>query len=250
LVEIAGGPFSEASPSIMTGSLIYNSALMYEAVMRLLYGRWYNERYQSVADLIGEGSSVLDVCCGPGTLFQRYLKAKRVRYTGLDINRHFIDRLCAGGATGVVWNLKENRPLPRAEYVIIQSSLYHFLPDASSLVDRMIAAAEKQVLIAEPIRNIADSRIRPLAFLACKLTNPGTEDQPSRFDLARLDALMERYRRRGHATRSQLIAGGREKLYILQIGHEFDHCRADTTLYPAQAPLPHPGSSRPAGTAE
>jgi SAM-dependent methyltransferase len=206
----------------MTRSLIYRSAPIYEAVMRLLYGRWYDERYRSLADLIAEGSSVLDVCCGPGTLFHRYLKAKGVHYTGLDINRHFIDRLCAGGASGVIWNLKEDRPLPRAEYVTIQSSLYHFLPDASSVVERMIAAAENQVLIAEPIRNVADSGIRPLAFLARKLTNPGTGDQSSRFSEGKLDALMEQYHRRGHAVRSQLIAGGREKLYIVeirQIGH-------------------------------
>jgi SAM-dependent methyltransferase len=199
----------------MTGSLIYSTASIYETVMRLLYGRAYDERFRSLADLIAEGSSVLDVCCGPGTLFHRYLRAKGVRYTGLDLNRHFIERLSAGGATGIIWNLKENRPLPRAEYVVIQASLYHFLPDASSVIERMIAAAEKQVLIAEPIRNVADSRIFLLAFLARKLTNPGTGDQPNRFDEARLDALMEPYRRRSHAVRSQLIARGREKLYIL-----------------------------------
>jgi 2-polyprenyl-3-methyl-5-hydroxy-6-metoxy-1,4-benzoquinol methylase len=199
----------------MRSSLIYSKASIYEAVMRLLYGRAYDERFRALAKFIAEGSSVLDVCCGPGTLFHRYLKAKRVHYTGLDINRQFIERLSAGGATGIIWNLKENRPLPRAEYVVIQSSLYHFLPDASSVIERMIAAAEKQILIAEPIRNVADSRIHPLAFLARKLTNPGTGDQPNRFNEARLDALMEPYRQRGHAIRSQLIAGGREKLYIL-----------------------------------
>ena len=217
LGEIWGTLFFVFSLVTMTGSLIYRSASIYEAVMRFLYGRWYNERYRSLAELIGEGSSVTDVCSGPGTLFHRYLRAKGVRYTGLDINQHFIDRVRAGGATGIIWNLKENRPLPRAEYVVIQSSLYHFLPDASNVIDRMIAAAEKQVLIAEPIRNVASSRIRPLAFLARKLTNPGTGDQPSRFNEAGLDALMERYRRRGYAVRCKLIAGGREKLYILDL---------------------------------
>jgi SAM-dependent methyltransferase len=199
----------------MRASLIYRSASVYEAMMRFLYGRWYNERFQSLARLIREGSSVLDICCGPGTLFHRYLKAKGVDYIGLDINQHFIDRVRAGGATGIIWNLKENRPLPRAEYVLIQSSLYHFLPDPSNVIERMISAAEKQVLIAEPIRNMADSRIRSVAFLARKLTNPGTGDQPSRFDETRLDALMERYQLRGYPVRSDLIAGGREKLYIL-----------------------------------
>jgi SAM-dependent methyltransferase len=201
----------------MNRSLVYSSAGIYEAVMRVLYGRSYNKRFEPLADFIGEGSSVLDVCCGPGTLFHRYLKAKGVHYTGLDINRGFIQQLCSRGATGMLWNLNENRPLPQADYVVIQSSLYHFLPDASSVIERIIAAAEKRVLIAEPIRNVAGSALRPIAFLARKLTNPGTGDQPDRFNEATLDALMERYRRRVHALRCELIAGGREKLYILDI---------------------------------
>jgi SAM-dependent methyltransferase len=205
----------------MTRSLIYSSAPIYDAVMRLLYGRWYSERFRSLAKLIPAGSSVLDVCCGPGTLYQRYLKAKAAHYIGLDINRRFIERLTADGAVGIIWNLTENRPLPRAEYVVIQSSLYHFLPDASSVIERMIAAAKKRVLIAEPIRNVADSRIPLVGFLARKLTNPGTGDQPSRFNEQSLDALIEPYQQRCRAVRSQLIAGGREKLYILDIGDEF-----------------------------
>jgi SAM-dependent methyltransferase len=201
----------------MTGSVIYGNAFVYEAVMRALYGRGYNDRFHSVAELIAEGSSVLDVCCGPGTLFHRYLKTKRVRYTGLDINRHFVEQLSASGATGLIWNVSEDRPLPRAEYVIMQGSLYHFLPAASSVIERMIVAAEKQVLIAEPIRNVTDSQISLLAFFARKLTNPGTGDQPHRFNEARLDALMDRYRMPGHNMRSTLIASGREKLYILDL---------------------------------
>jgi SAM-dependent methyltransferase len=202
----------------MGGSIIYSNASVYETVMRALYGSGYSDRFRSVADLIEEGSSVLDVCCGPGTLFHRYLKAKRVRYTGLDINPHFVERLAADGAKGLIWNLNVPRPLPRAEYVVMQGSLYHFLPEASNIIDRMVSAAEKQVLIAEPIRNLTDSRIFLLAFLARKLTNPGTGDQPNRFNEARLDALMERYRKRSHDVQSRLIAGGREKLYILHLG--------------------------------
>lgn len=201
----------------MIGSFIYSHASIYEAVMRALYGRGYHERFRPVAELIAEGSSVLDVCCGPGTLFHRYLKTKRVRYTGLDINRHFVERLSAAGGTGLIWNLEEARPLPRAEYVVMQASLYHFLPEASNVVDRLIAAAERQVLIAEPIRNLTDSEIYLLAFFARKLTNPGTRDQPNRFNEARLDALIQLYRVRAHEIQSRLIAGGREKLYILDL---------------------------------
>ena len=199
----------------MTTSLIYRNAFIYEALMRVLYGSAYHQRFQALAEMIPEGGSVLDVCCGPATLFRRYLKQKGVHYTGLDINPGFIKRLSAAGATGMVWNLEEQRPLPRAENVIMQASLYHFLPDALPIVERMLVAAEQHVLIAEPIRNLADSKNPVLALLARKFTNPGTGDQPHRFTEARLDALLRPYQQNGQVLESRLIAGGREKLYIL-----------------------------------
>jgi SAM-dependent methyltransferase len=196
-------------------SPIYRNAAIYEATMRVLYGRGYEDRFQALADLIPEGSSALDLCCGPGTLFRRYLKQKGVRYIGLDVNAGFIDRVSASGADGLLWNLEETRPLPRAEYVIMQASLYHFLPDARSVVERMMRAAQKRVLIAEPIRNIVSSEVPLLAALARKLSNPGTGDQPRRFDEARLDALLEPFKDRGLVLQARLIAGGREKLFVL-----------------------------------
>src|SRR5262249_20572640 len=109
----------------------------------------------------------------------------------------------------------ETRPLPRAQYVIMQASLYHFLPHALSVVDRMMQAAEKRVLIAEPIRNMVSSDVPVLTVLARKLTNPGTGEQPHRFDEVRLDTLLEPFKARGQVLQARLIAGGREKLYVL-----------------------------------
>jgi hypothetical protein len=53
-----------------------------------------------------------------------------------------------------------------------------------------MSAGKIQVLIAEPIRNLADSQNPVLALLARKFTNPGTRDQPNRFDEPRLNALL------------------------------------------------------------
>src|SRR5262249_36460083 len=125
----------------MGSSLIYRNTFTYEMLMLMLYGRGYKARYRTIADLIPQGSSVLDLCCGPATLFHRHLRQKNVQYTGIDINSRFIERLRARGATGMLCNLYADVPLPRAEYVLMQASLYHFLPDASPLVERMCAAA-------------------------------------------------------------------------------------------------------------
>lgn len=197
----------------MATSLIYKSAEIYELAMLLLYGRHYPSRYRAIAELIPQGASVLDLCCGPALLYQRYLKAKSVEYTGLDLNAKFIDRLNRQGGCGKVWDLRNDEPLPAADYAIMQASLYHFLPDASEIVNRMLQAARKRVIIAEPIRNLATSKSRLLSVLGRLSTNPGSGEQHLRFDEASLAEFFSAYASR--IVQSFTIAGDREKVYVL-----------------------------------
>ena len=197
----------------MATSLIYRSASVYELAMMLLYGRHYSSRYRAIADLIPNGSSVLDLCCGPAHLYHRYLRAKSVRYTGLDINAKFIARLTRRGGSGRVWDLRSEEPLPSADYVIMQASLYHFLPDASQVVERMLRAARKRVIIAEPIRNLATSNSRLLSLLGRLFTNPGVGEHSLRFTEASLTNFFSGYASR--VDESFTIAGGREQVYVL-----------------------------------
>jgi SAM-dependent methyltransferase len=194
-------------------SLIYRSASIYELAMRLLYGRHYTSRYRAISDLIKPGSSVLDLCCGPALLYH-HLKSKDIQYIGLDINARFIDQLKRRGGNGQVWDLRSEQPLPRADYVIMQASLYHFLPDASPVVDRMLRAARHQVVIAEPIRNLATSDSRLLALIGRMFTNAGTGEQHLRFSESSLAELFSKYSTR--VVQSFPIAGSREKVYVLQ----------------------------------
>jgi hypothetical protein len=136
-----------------------------------------------------------------------------VRYTGLDVNAGFIRKLIRNGVSGQVWDLRKDDPLPRADYVMMQASLYHFLPDALPVVERMLEAASRQVIIAEPIRNLTDSNSPVLARLGRLFTNPGVGEQPHRFTEASLDELFSVYASR--VERSFLIAGGREKVYVI-----------------------------------
>jgi SAM-dependent methyltransferase len=196
-----------------TTSLVYRSALAYESAMLLLYGRHYSGRYRAIADLIPVDAAVLDVCCGPAHLYHRYLKRKSVQYCGLDVNERFIRRLTKSGAEGRLYDVAGGEAFPPADYVIMQASLYHFLPAAGPVVDRMLRAARRQVIVAEPIRNLADSRVPLLAWFARRQTDPGLGPQPHRFTEETLDALFAAYRSR--VVRSFLIPGGREKVYVL-----------------------------------
>jgi SAM-dependent methyltransferase len=193
-------------------SLVYRNTLLYESVMIGLYGCHYNARYRAIAALIAGGSSVLELCCGPGILHDRYLRAKGVDYTGLDINPRFIARVCRHGGRGIVRDLHADGPLPAADVVVMQASLYQFLPDASQVVRRMLAAAREQVIIAEPVRNLSSSRFGMLAALARRQADAGRGSRPLRFTGETLAAFFEglglRPRRRFP------IPGGREVVYV------------------------------------
>jgi len=206
----------------LAATALYKSAFLYELLMVLLYGRHYAGRYKAISDLIPAHSSVLDLCCGPAVLYHRYLRRKSVRYTGLDISRAFIERLKRRGVDGRVCDLQQEAALPEADYVVMQASLYQFLPNPQPVVDRMLQAARKQVIFAEPIRNITSSKLAPLSFLGRHFTDPGDGQSAHRFTEDTLDRFFSRYSSRLSIAFS--IPGGREKVIVLH---------SDSSLIPA-----------------
>ncbi len=200
----------------MSTSLIYRSTLLYEGVMRTLYGRHYSDRLSCVAARVPDGAEVLELCCGPGTLYRRHLRTRVGGYTGLDANQGFVDRLRAQGIDARVTDLTGPEPLPSSDVAIMQASLYHFLPDAAGIIDRMLTAARSRVIIAEPVRNLSSSQLPLVGRLGRQATDPGVGDHAHRFDAGSLAALMERYA--GRIDESFAIPGGREAVYVLAAG--------------------------------
>ncbi len=198
----------------MAVGLIYKSRVLYELAMLGLYGRHYPARYRALADLIPARSSVLDLCCGPAVLYERYLRQKSVDYTGLDINETFVRGLKRRGVRAELWDLREGVPLPEADYVVMQASLYHFLPDPLPVLGRMLRAARERVIVAEPVRNLSCSGLPLLATLARSLTDPGVGGQRYRFTEGALDELMKSLCSEPPAARH--IGGGREKIYVIE----------------------------------
>jgi trans-aconitate methyltransferase len=167
-----------------------------------------------IADLIPTGTSVLELCCGPATLYHRFLRTKNVRYTGLDISPNFINDLNKRGGHGIIRDLRSDQALPPADFVIIQGALYFFLPDPTALIGRMLAAAARGIIIAESIHNLSSSSIPLLAKLANRLAGAVEGEQATRFTEETLDKLFEDYP--PQLKRSFKIPGGRDKVYVLQ----------------------------------
>ena len=198
----------------MTTSLVYRSAVGYELLMRALYGRHYDDRMRAVAGEVPDGASVLELCCGPGTLYLRHLRARTGGYVGIDVNPGFVEQLRRRGVDARRLDLTAGEPpLPAADAVILQASLYHFLPNPERLLDRMLAAARDRVIVSEPVRNLASSDLPVIGSLGRRAADPGVGGHGQRFTEETLEALMARYRER--LLRSFPIPGGREWVYVL-----------------------------------
>ncbi|MGH9369114.1 MAG: methionine biosynthesis protein MetW [Thermoanaerobaculia bacterium] len=201
-------------------SIVYRHPLVYELTMRVLYATHYRARLRVIGDLIEEGSSVVDLCCGPSALYRLELERKRVRYAGVDINAALLRRVAQRGAEAIEADIAQLDEYPKGDYLIMLGSLYHFLPEARAVVERMLRAASRAVIVSEPIRNLAGARSRIVRRLSARLANPGTASPEARFDEESLDALFAGFD--GRVEKSFLIPGGREKVYLLRSGNHAD----------------------------
>ncbi|MBV9364361.1 MAG: methyltransferase domain-containing protein [Solirubrobacterales bacterium] len=198
----------------MSTSLVYRSTLGYELLMRVLYGRHYTARMEAVAAEVPDGASVLELCCGPGTLYLHHLRGRTTSYVGIDVNPGFVERLRRQGVDARRLDLAhDEEPLPGADVVVLQASLYHFLPRAERIIDRMFDAARERVIVSEPVRNLASSELALIARLGRRAADPGVGGHAQRFTEQTLAEEMARYRER--ILRSFPIPGGREMVYVL-----------------------------------
>jgi len=163
----------------MKTSFIYKNPRIYALLMRFLYGGVYHARFQSIAEEIPDGVNVLDVCCGDCALYTRALK-DRVSYTGIDINPNFIEN----GRKLFIKVLPldiEIDNLPQSDYVVMQASLYQFIPLHKHIIDKLLDSALRKVIISEPIKTLSNSSNPIVSFIARHSANPGTGHKINRF---------------------------------------------------------------------
>ncbi|MBV8101537.1 MAG: hypothetical protein JOZ31_20530 [Verrucomicrobia bacterium] len=74
------------------------------------------------------------------------------------------------------------------------------------------------MIITEPVWNLADSKNSVASWLARKLANPGTGDQPNRFNESRCEEFVNQYRKKDLVAAYYPVAAGRERLCMLRGG--------------------------------
>ena len=123
-------------------SLIYKSHTLYTFLIKILYGKYFLNRYRDLRDYIPIGDSVLDVCSGDCNLYHFAIKGRN-KYTGVDLN-----------ISGLKKNKNVNQKqldivkdaLPNADIVILQGSLYQFQPNEKLIIDKLLFNAKKKVM--------------------------------------------------------------------------------------------------------
>jgi Methionine biosynthesis protein MetW len=172
-------------------SVIYRSSVGYELLMRVLYGRHYGDRMRFVAAEVPDGASVLELCCDPGTLYLRHPQGRVSGYIGIDVNARFVEQLNRRGVAANRLDLAAgDEPLPAADMVVLQASLYRFLPAPERILDRMLAARRDRVIVSEPVRNLASSDLSIVSRIGRRAADPGVGEHAQRFTEETLADLM------------------------------------------------------------
>ncbi len=144
---------SESRNDLTGWGPVYWGPFSYWLTMAILRPMGRSEMFNAVVHEIGH-TSVLELCCGSGALARKINKSK---YTGIDANPIFVDSLNRKGFNVTHGNVLEMK-WPAADTCVMVESLYHFLPDPSAIIEKMMAGSFRKVIISESIENVSHSR--------------------------------------------------------------------------------------------
>lgn len=191
-------------------SPVYWHPVIYHHLMKFLYGKHFEARYKAISALIPDNASVTEVCAGDGYLYRNYLAGKNVKYIGLDINSIFV-RYGQQNNIPIVKHDLFIDEIPVSDYVIIQASLYQFMPKHEFVVRKLLSATRSILIIAEPIQNLSSSKNPLISFIAKYSANPGKDHTVHRFNKESLISFFEQF---AEYKSSKEVDGGREMIGI------------------------------------
>jgi len=175
-------------------SLIYRWPFLYRMAIRMSYLGNYHQRYSLVSELISDGVRVVDYCCGDAEIYSACLKQRNIDYLGLDFNDRFISTLRSNGVPCRKFNILESQPLD-ADYGLLMGSLYQFIPDHATIVDKILAHTN-HLIISEPVKSRTESRNLLVRKLAYWLNDPGDGTKRYRFTSESFRDFVNNYQQR------------------------------------------------------
>lgn len=193
-------------------SILYWHSYTYALLVRLMFKKYYTDRYKAIKNVIDNNSSVVDVCCGDSKLYA-FLKCKNINYLGLDFNQTFIKFSNKRGINVRLFDIYKDE-IPVSDFVVIQGSMYQFIPNHNKILKKLYEAADKYLIITEPIRNYAQSQNNFISLIGRLLNNPGDSMKVHRFTLQTFKEALQPFK--GNIVSENIINGDIEYMVVIK----------------------------------
>ena len=137
--------------------------------MKRLYGAYYETRYSNLQKLIPDNSQLLELCMGDLYFYEHYLKDKNIKYSCADVNPVFVNAAKAKNIDCSLMDILKDE-IPKTDYILIQGSIYHSIPNQASLIKKLFNSANKQLIISESTKNVSNSGNKLMSAAAAFLS--------------------------------------------------------------------------------
>jgi len=150
-------------------SILYRNPYLYLLGLKLLHRENFHKRYKYMASFSKRGNSVLEPACGPGALAS-YL-SKGVRYSGFDMNNHFINHALKKNLNVKIGNVLDINSYIRSDHIITCDILHHLNPtDRKKFIKNCYVSTKKTFIVCEPIIDHKNKKNKIITYLGKQFT--------------------------------------------------------------------------------
>jgi hypothetical protein len=161
-------------------SPVYWHPKLYSYTMRRLYGKNFENRYSSLVKLIPGNCQLLELCMGDMYFYENYLRKKNISYSCADVNPIFVNAARKKKVNSILLDILTDE-IPKSDYILIQGSLYHAIPNHKELIKKLFAAAGKQLIISECVNNVSNSSNGLVSWLGALASKAKTGQSKIKF---------------------------------------------------------------------
>jgi hypothetical protein len=150
---------------------------------------------------------------GDAYFYRHYLSKKNIRYSCADINPVFVRHAKNKGLQVSLLDIPKGA-IPPADIILLQGSLYHFIPDEGALIRRLLGACRSQVIISESTENLSNDS-RPLkSMIGTFLSKAKSGQSKIKFTAEMLKASFAPFEK--HISVWEESPGNRELIVVLE----------------------------------
>ena len=105
-----------------------------------------------------------------------------IKYTGIDFNNVFLNHLRKKKIDVIHMDINQEKIPIKADYVVLQSSLYQFIPNHLQIIRKLLDVTQKYLIIQETVVSYTQSSNLLLSIIGKILNNPGDGYKTQRLD--------------------------------------------------------------------